>query len=170
VNDNHVEELIPPYLENELPKAERCAVEAHLATCAGCRASLEEFKRLEVSLMELAEDVPSWKTAETRFDRSIGLARRSRFASVVFAAPVTLGLAFVALGIVLFLRGRTILLSLQGTGASLSALLAWYQGAVSRSFAAATGADIVTLLAVYGLLTVALLYAGRELVLSIGRK
>jgi len=170
MNDNHIEDLIPRYLDDELSDDERSMVAAHLASCAECRSSLETFTALEESLVELRAAVPSWKTAEARFTRSLGFEKRRPLASLVFNAPVLLGLSFVALGIVLFLRGRLILLSLESLGPRLSTPLAGFEGALSRLFAAAAGADIAVLLSIYGLLAFALLYAGNEIVMGFGRK
>ena len=170
MNDNHIEELIPRYLDNDLSDDERSMVAAHLSSCAECRSSLETFTAIEESLVELGAAVPSWKTAEARFTRSLGFEKRRSLASLVFNAPVFLGLSFIALGIVLFLRGRLILLSLHSLGPRLSAPFAGFEDALSRLFAAAAGADVAVLLWIYGLLTLALLYAGREIVVGFGRK
>ncbi|MGD1048500.1 MAG: zf-HC2 domain-containing protein [Candidatus Krumholzibacteriaceae bacterium] len=170
MNDNHIEELIPRYLDDDLSDDERSMVAEHLASCAECRSSLETFTALEKSLVELGAAVPSWKTAKARFGRRFGFGKRRSLASLVFNVPVLLGLSFVALGVVLFLRGKLILLSLGSLGPRLSAPLAGFQGVFSRWFAAAAGTDTAVLLWIYGLLTLALLYAGREIVVNFGRK
>ena len=170
MNDDHIEGLIPRYLENELSDDERSMVAAHLALCAECRSSLETFTALEESLAELGAAVPSWKTAEARFTRGHGFEKRRPLASIVFNAPVFLGLSFIAFGIVLFLRGRLILLSLQSLGPRLSTPLTGFEEALSRLFAAAAGADVAVLLSIYVLLALAVLYAGNEIVVGFGRK
>lgn len=170
MNDKHIEELIPRYLENDLSDDERSMVAAHLASCAECRSSLETFTALEESLVGLGAAVPSWKTAEARFTRGQGFEKRRPLASVVLNAPVFLGLSFIAFGVVLFLRGRLILLSLQSLGPRLSAPLAGFEEALSRLFAAAAGADVAVLLSIYVLLALAVLYAGNEIVMGFGRK
>jgi anti-sigma factor RsiW len=170
MNDKHIEELIPRYLDDDLSEDERRMFDAHLASCAECRSSLETFKALEDSLVELAVAVPSWRTAEARFTRSLGFRQRRAGVSLVFNAPVLLGLSFIVLGIVLFTRGRLILLSLGSLGSRLSAPLSGFEGALSRLFAAAAGTDIAVLLSIYVLLTLALLYAGREIVMGFGRR
>ena len=125
---------------------------------------------LEESLAELGAAVPSWKTAEARFTRGHGFEKRRPLASIVFNAPVFLGLSFIAFGIVLFLRGRLILLSLQSLGPRLSTPLTGFEEALSRLFAAAAGADVAVLLSIYVLLALAVLYAGNEIVVGFGRK
>lgn len=170
MNDNHIEELIPRYLDNDLTDDEQSMVAAHLASCAECRSSLETFTELEESLVELGAAVPSWKTAEARFGRRFGFQKRGALAPLLLNAPVLLGLSFIALGVVLFLRGRLILVSVHSLGPRLSAPLAGFEEVFSRWVAAAAGTDATVLLWIYGLLTLALLFAGNEIVMGFGRK
>jgi len=170
MNDKHVEELIPRYLDKDLNDDERSMVAAHLASCEACRSSLKTFAALEKSLVELGATVPSWKTAEARFGRRFGFERRKPLASLVFNAPVLLGLSFVALGVVLFLRGRLLLLSIDSLGPRFSVPLAGFVEVFSRWFAAVAGTDLTVLLWIYGLLTLTILYVGSEIVAGFGRK
>ena len=49
-------ELITEYLEGALPDAERRRLEAHLESCPGCTAYLEQMKMVARSLGGLRED------------------------------------------------------------------------------------------------------------------
>jgi len=167
---HHVEELLPRYLENDLSEDDRSMVEAHLASCAQCRASLETFAALDESLVRLKTVVPSWKTTEARFAGTFGFKERRPFVSLVFNAPVLLGLLFIAFGIVLHIRGRLILSSLDALVPRMTNALAFFGEPLSRLFAAAAGMNIIALLSIYGVLTLVLLYAGGHLVLNFGRK
>lgn len=50
-----VEALLSGYLDRELGGQERAFVEAHLATCANCRARLEQYRHLDTSLRRLRD-------------------------------------------------------------------------------------------------------------------
>ncbi len=56
----HPRELLSPYLDGELPKDARAAVEAHLAACAPCRSLLQDFRALAAAnLREAPPPVPA---------------------------------------------------------------------------------------------------------------
>ena len=55
-------ELVTAYLEGYLAPAERARFEAHLATCAGCRAYLEQMR---LTLRAL-DSVPEQRISEAR--------------------------------------------------------------------------------------------------------
>jgi anti-sigma factor RsiW len=170
MNCVHVEELIPRYLDDDLPGDERRLVEAHLASCEACRASLEMFSSIEESLVRLRGAVPSWRAAEARLSRRLGTAARPSIASIMLAPPVLLGLAFIALGAVLFVRGAHVASAGASLAGGLSAAVGDYERLVSRLFEAAGGVSVLTLLSIYALLTAAIFWAGRELVTGFGRK
>jgi anti-sigma factor RsiW len=44
--DNHIQEQIPLYLDDELEQGERLSLEAHLKSCPECRAALEHEREL----------------------------------------------------------------------------------------------------------------------------
>ncbi len=48
-------ELVTEYLEQALPARERARFEAHLATCAGCHAYVEQMRRTVATLGRLPE-------------------------------------------------------------------------------------------------------------------
>jgi hypothetical protein len=84
---NCAELRLDEYLDGELAEAERAVVEAHLASCAACRAELDRSKKLE----KVLRSVPSGALPnEDRFVASIRARSRRR-------APVwPLGLAAAA--------------------------------------------------------------------------
>jgi anti-sigma factor RsiW len=58
-------ELVTDYLEGALPARERARFEAHLPTCSGCRAYLEQMRTTIRLTGRLTEDaIPEQATAE----------------------------------------------------------------------------------------------------------
>jgi len=170
MNCSRIEELLVPYLEGDLSADDRRAVDAHVASCADCRASLATFMSLEESLGTLKETIPSWKTAEARFSRRTGLEKRRSVPALVFSAPFVAGLSFVALGVVLFLRGNAIFPAIQSLGPRFAASFNSIVQDLSRLFADAAGMNVTMLVAVYGFLTFALMCGTSALVFRFGRK
>ncbi len=170
MNCSGIEELLVPYLEGDLSADECRAVDAHVASCAECRRSLETFMSIEEALGHLKETVPSWKTAEARFSRRAGLAKRRSLPAFVFNAPFVAGLSFVALGVVLFLRGNVIFPAIQALGPRFAASFDSSVQALSRLFADAAGMNVTMLVAIYGFLTLALMCGTSALVFRFGRK
>ena len=170
MNCDRIEEFIPRYLENDLSEEDRGTVEAHLASCARCRESLEAFTTLEESLGRLKVAVPSWETAEARLVRSFGFEKRRSFTALVFNAPFFVGLSFVLFGVVFFLRGNTALFALQSLGRHFAFPFGGLERTLTRWFEAFAGLDLTILISIYGMLTIALLGASRLLVLKFGRK
>jgi hypothetical protein len=170
MNCNRIEELLVPYLENDLSDEERRAIDAHVASCEECRRSLEAFTALEESLGDLKETVPSWKTAETRFVRSVGFDGRRSIPALVFNAPVFAGFSFVALGVVLFLRGDVLFPAIRSLGPRFAASFDSSVQSLSRLFADAAGLNVTALVAIYGLLTLLLMCGTSAFVFKFGRK
>lgn len=170
MNCRHIEELLPRYLENDLSADDRRGIDEHVASCARCRQSLETFRELEESLGELAASVPSWKAAEAGLARRFGMRPRRSIAAVLESPPFVAGLSFVALGVVLFVRGKLILGAMQSLGPRSSIALDDFARTISGWFAAAAGVDVTLLLVIYGLLTLGLLYWSSRFVLGFGRK
>ena len=167
---DEIEELMPRYVEGDLSETDRRSVEAHLATCAGCRESLEAFTALELSLGGLKAAVPSWKTAEARFVREAGLAKKRSIPRLVFTAPVMAGFSFIAVGIAFFLRGDAILFALESLFARFVFSLDGLTQTGSRWFVELAGLDLTVLIGIYGSLLIALLAATRLLVMRFARK
>jgi anti-sigma factor RsiW len=170
MNCNRIEELLVLYIEGDLSADERRTVDGHVASCAGCRASLATFMSLEESLGHLKETVPSWKTAEARFERRAGIEKRRSIPAFVFNAPFIAGLSFVALGVVLFLRGNVIFPAIQSLGPRFAASFDVLAQNLSRFFANAAGMDATVLVAIYGLLTFAFMCGTSAFVFRFGRK
>jgi hypothetical protein len=81
-SQSHPVEALSAYLDQEIEGPGRAEIEAHLEACAGCRALLEDLRRLDAAVdAEVAPPVPA------------GLARRIRSrlgpAGVADAAPGT---------------------------------------------------------------------------------
>jgi predicted anti-sigma-YlaC factor YlaD len=57
---NHLSEsLLNEFLDDELTKESRVAVETHVAECPECQASVEELRNLFAELKQLADELPS---------------------------------------------------------------------------------------------------------------
>lgn len=170
MNCNEIEELMPRYMEGDLSEADRCSIESHLASCAGCRESLEIFTALERSLVNLKAAAPAWKMAEARLVREAGLAKRRSIAGFVFTSPVMAGLSFIAIGVAFMLRGNAILSVLQSLLARFAFSLGDLEQIGGRWLAAFAGVDLAMLIGIYGLTLLAILAATRLLVLRFARK
>jgi putative zinc finger protein len=71
----HVEDSLVRYCDDELPAAERQRVDAHLATCARCRAALEEirFSASVIRQLEMVSVPPSvWNGIDASLSASSG--------------------------------------------------------------------------------------------------
>ena len=75
-------------LYDEIGAEDDAALAAHLATCASCRETLDEFRRLRTALREDEPDMP-------RVPRVVVLRDRSRFRPALLAASL-LGAAVLA--------------------------------------------------------------------------
>lgn len=170
MNCTRIEELLVQYLEGDLTADEMRAVDAHVDSCAECRRSLDAFLALEDSLGALKETVPPWKAAEARFVRGAGFGRRRSLAASVLNAPVFAGLSFIALGVVLFLRGNVLFPAIRSLGPRFAASFDSFVQSLSRAFADAAGVNVTLLVAIYGLLTFMLMCGTSALVFRFGRK
>ncbi len=90
------------YHDGELAEADRAIVDGHLASCAACRAELEQSRKLEGFL----KSVPSGATPDAdRFVQSVRARSRRRLAPWSFAAAAVLLLGLVG---VLLTRNRPV--------------------------------------------------------------
>src|SRR5437867_949504 len=88
---SHVDEgTLHAYLDGELPSAERAALEAHLAACATCRASLDEERALlerATTLLGSARPVERPAPPFDQLQRQTDSARQAPAIGVVASAP-----------------------------------------------------------------------------------
>ncbi len=166
----NIEELIPAYLENDLPAPDREAVERHLASCAACRLILAEFESLEGALAGLAGTVPSWSRAQARFDRRYGRERRYAPLRVLLAPPALAGVALAAAGAALISRGREITAALEPFGAMAAARSAAFGDAAARFLDALAEMDPVLLSAIYGLSALAVMLGNIRFAVRWGKR
>jgi anti-sigma factor RsiW len=75
-------ELVTPYLEDTLPPDERALVDAHLASCDGCEAYVQQMRMTIRAIGHVSEDAITSKTREDVLaifrnwrDRQTGQAR-----------------------------------------------------------------------------------------------
>ena len=89
------------YLDGELPEPERAALEAHLDTCASCRDTLADLRRIVVRARSLEDRPPAgdlWAGVAERIgmpERSLALPRRR---GITFSVPQLLA-AGIALAV-----------------------------------------------------------------------
>lgn len=69
-------ELVTEYLEGGLSAVERTRFEAHLASCAGCRAYLDQFRHTIEALGRLPEESLSSEARAALLDAFRGWSRR----------------------------------------------------------------------------------------------
>ena len=101
------------YLDGELAGSERTALEAHLASCANCRATLEELRRVVGRARALDDRLPTadlWPGIAEHIGVVSLAARRARRRlsfTVPQLAAASVALALVSGGAVWLLGGRT---------------------------------------------------------------
>jgi predicted anti-sigma-YlaC factor YlaD len=96
------EDLLPLYVEGDLPAEERSRVDEHVASCARCRESLAFYSELETSLTSLRSLRPSHvRTAAAVSDR-LGLRPRRRARRSFVNVPAIVSAGVIVLGIVLY--------------------------------------------------------------------
>lgn len=91
-------ELIVGYLYDELPAADRQAVEAHVGTCAECRLELEELRatRLHLALWAPPEPELGFRVIRGGSAPAQALPRRRLLPAFAFAAAAVIVLAAAA--------------------------------------------------------------------------
>jgi anti-sigma factor RsiW len=76
------------YLDDELPPAERQAIDAHLAACGDCRSTLQELRRVVAHAANLRDSAPVndlWPGIESRIASGATRGRVSPFRRAVSA-------------------------------------------------------------------------------------
>ncbi|RPH35018.1 MAG: hypothetical protein EHM91_17760, partial [Planctomycetota bacterium] len=90
------------YLDGELAEADRAIVDGHLASCAACRAELEQSRKLE----KVLQSVPSGAAPDAdRFVQSVRARSRRRLLPWASAAAAALLMGLVG---VLLLQNRPV--------------------------------------------------------------
>ncbi|UCG52755.1 MAG: zf-HC2 domain-containing protein [Candidatus Latescibacterota bacterium] len=105
MNCNDLENLLPVYLEGDLPGDAKVRVDEHLERCADCRKALDFYRELESSLVERRVLRPSPGRVAARVAERLGIrARRPAFNTWV-GVPGILSAALILFGVVmLFIR------------------------------------------------------------------
>lgn len=134
-------EKLSEYLDETLPAGERAALEAHLTTCAECRETLDELRRVVDRARGLDDRQPSkdlWSGIATRIgskavvsiDRARVPARAARRLSFSVPQALAAGIALmiVSSGAVwLSLRGNGSIQPPADTSRSIDMPAAWHQ-------------------------------------------
>jgi len=135
-------EQLSEYLDESLPRAEREALDEHLATCAECRETLDELRRVVDRARGLDDRPPSkdlWSGIATRIgsgtaivsiDRARAPARSTRRLSFSIPQALAAGIALMAVssGVVwLSLRSPASGQQAADPGRSIDMPAAWHQ-------------------------------------------
>lgn len=113
-------EAAQAYLDGELSPQERCAVEAHLASCAGCRRAVAAYGRLFEALGRPAIPPPARLVSGVLRAVAAAERRRARWQAVVMAAAV-----LVATGALVLLAWQDAALGAWGDLAGLGSAETW---------------------------------------------
>ena len=89
----HVEDLLPEYATGALPDAIAVEVEAHLARCAACAASLRELEEIYAQLPLALPAPPPPPGLRARILRSVSGTTENRFESFVARVGALLDVA-----------------------------------------------------------------------------
>jgi hypothetical protein len=100
---NEFQPMLSDFVDGGLPRDARAKLEAHLATCADCRALLADLKRVKAAaraLPKMTAPESVWRNVRAGLDAESALPRDRRRANVVSFAPrrrmVLTGLAAAA--------------------------------------------------------------------------
>jgi anti-sigma factor RsiW len=66
IDERHLDKRLSEYLDGELDNAERVALEAHLATCGQCYATLGELRQV-IARAQALQDTPPAANYGPRF-------------------------------------------------------------------------------------------------------
>ncbi len=124
----HVTDLLPEYIENDLPIARRQQVEAHLTQCPDCQQDLVRFKRLSALLQSYT--LPNRLTAAETFRAQVMLRisrRRDEGPSLAwYAVPLGVGsLLLVLESLIVIIIALLGILGWSSLPAILTALSSW---------------------------------------------
>jgi predicted anti-sigma-YlaC factor YlaD len=96
------EDLLPLYVEGDLPAEERNHVDEHVASCARCRESLAFYSELETSLSSLRDLRPSPVRTAAAVSERLGLRPRRHARRSFVNVPAIVSAGFIVIGIVLY--------------------------------------------------------------------
>jgi predicted anti-sigma-YlaC factor YlaD len=96
LNDDHIEELLPRYIEGDLTAVEKRAVDEHLSSCDDCNDALGLYSSLEQALVSFKRERPSPKRTYSKIERRLPLDPVFSPLSLL-RSPTVLGSAAVAL-------------------------------------------------------------------------
>jgi anti-sigma factor RsiW len=96
MTDDHIEELLPRYIEGDLTSEERRAVDEHLSSCEDCSDALGLYISLEQALVSFKKERPSPRITYSRIARRLPLDPVFSPVSLL-RSPTILGSAAVAL-------------------------------------------------------------------------
>jgi anti-sigma factor RsiW len=105
---DRVEQLLPLYVDEELPADEQGAVEAHLEGCPLCEASLAFYRDLEHSLGARRELRPDPAVAANRIVRRMNLRRARRAFRFPLRIPALVSAAFILVGVIMLFLWDTL--------------------------------------------------------------
>jgi predicted anti-sigma-YlaC factor YlaD len=96
------EDLLPLYVEGDLPAEERSRVDEHISSCARCRESLAFYSELETSLASLRDLRPSPVRTAAAVSERLGLRPRRHARRSFVNVPAIVSAGFIVLGVVLY--------------------------------------------------------------------
>ncbi len=96
MTDDHIEEMLPRYIEGDLTSEERRIADEHLSSCADCSEALELYTSLEKALISFKRERPSPGRTYAAIRHSLSLDPEFSPASL-HRSPAVLGTAAVTL-------------------------------------------------------------------------
>ena len=103
---DHIEELLPAYVEDDLSETERADVAAHMKDCPSCTEALGFYTQLETSLLARRELPPSPAPTFRRVALRVGIRRRHRVLRTLVSTPSLAAMGFVVFGLLLLIFGN----------------------------------------------------------------
>jgi predicted anti-sigma-YlaC factor YlaD len=95
------ENLLPSYVDGDLPDEERRRVDAHVRECASCREALSFYRELEASLVARRDLRPAPQPFAVKIARHLAPGPARGVLSVLVGLPGLLSAAFILVGVVL---------------------------------------------------------------------
>ncbi len=170
MNCEALENLLPLYVDGELPEEERRRFDIHLRRCASCREALSFYRELETSLAGRRDLRPAPHPFAAKVARSLAPRPVWGVLSDLVGLPGILGAAFVLVGVVLLVYRDAVAHFFtrfnEGFSIGLSPLAeAWIYEATRF-----TGGGELTLLAVFAGVLALIMLTGSWMVLRFVRE